>query len=44
MVTIECPWCSAPVALERQDAIRCDDCSIQVELAPDPAAEVALAA
>jgi hypothetical protein len=44
MVTVDCPWCEAPVALERPDVVRCADCRIEVELDPAPVAEVALAA
>ena len=36
MVTVDCPWCDGPMALEA-DAVdaSCDGCSIRVELAPD---------
>lgn len=44
MVTLDCPWCEAPVALERPEAFRCDDCRVEVALDPAPVAEVPLAA
>ena len=49
MVTVDCPWCDAPVALSSPEVVRCDGCRIEVELDPAPvggvvAAEVALAA
>jgi hypothetical protein len=44
MVTIDCPWCATPVALDSADVVRCDECSVQVELAVEVTDEVALAA
>ncbi len=44
MVLIECPMCDGPVAVERNDNVRCDACSIELEFAPDRQDEVALAA
>jgi hypothetical protein len=48
MVTIDCPWCEAPVSLERADLVRCDGCMVQVEISPETGSavgsEVALAA
>ena len=44
MVTVECPWCEARVALEVADVLRCDDCRIEVEISAEIATEVALAA
>jgi len=44
MVIVDCPWCEAPVALERQNVVRCEDCRIEVELDATPVANVALAA
>ncbi|HEV8489276.1 MAG TPA: hypothetical protein VGQ58_05770 [Candidatus Limnocylindrales bacterium] len=46
MIHIECPWCDAPVELDSHaTAIRCDGCSIEVELAADDVThEVNLAA
>lgn len=44
MVTVDCPWCEAPVALEGADGFRCDGCSVEVQFAADETAEVALAA
>ena len=37
MVTLECPWCDGPMALEA-DAhdVACEACGVRVELAPDP--------
>ncbi len=37
MVTVDCPWCDGPMALEA-DAVdaSCDGCSVRVEIAPDP--------
>ena len=45
MITIECSWCEADVALERIDvsAVECPDCLVTVEFAPDPE-ELAIAA
>ena len=39
MVTLDCPWCDGPMALEA-DAVdaSCDGCSVRVEIAPDPVA------
>ncbi len=44
MVTIDCPWCEAPVAFEHTHAMHCMDCRIEVEVDPAPAPDVALAA
>lgn len=44
MVLIDCPWCDRPMAVERDEAVRCDGCSIELSFAPDETAEVALAA
>ena len=44
MVTVDCPWCEAPLALERFEVLRCKDCRVEVELAPDDAPDLALAA
>lgn len=37
MVTLDCPWCDGPMALEAEavDA-DCEACGVRVELAPDP--------
>jgi hypothetical protein len=36
MVSVDCPWCDGPMALEADaDDASCDACSIRVELAPD---------
>ena len=45
MIMVDCPWCEAPVAVDGlETAIRCDGCSVEVELAPDEAHEVRRAA
>jgi len=44
MLIVDCPWCEAPVALERMNVVRCADCRIEVEIDPSPVVEVALAA
>ena len=37
MVTLDCPWCDGPMALETEASdAACDGCSVRVELAPDP--------
>jgi hypothetical protein len=37
MITLDCPWCDGPMALEAEsDDVACDGCSVRVELAPDP--------
>jgi hypothetical protein len=36
MLTIDCPWCDGPVAIE-EDALECAGCAVRVEIAPDPA-------
>jgi hypothetical protein len=40
MITIECSWCDAELALDDLDAtsVECADCWIVVEFAPDPEA------
>jgi hypothetical protein len=40
MITIECTWCEAELALEGIDAmsVDCADCRVTVDLAPDPEA------
>jgi hypothetical protein len=36
MIKIDCPWCDGPVMMESlESVVRCDGCSIEVELAPD---------
>ena len=47
MMHVECPWCGGPAAVEvaGDGEFSCTDCSISVELAPEPIADtVALAA
>jgi len=38
MITIECTWCDAELALDNLDAtsVDCRACQISVEIAPDP--------
>ena len=38
MITIECTWCDADLALDSLDeaVVDCPDCRITVEIAPDP--------
>jgi Zn finger protein HypA/HybF involved in hydrogenase expression len=38
MITIECTWCDADLALDSLDAtcVDCPDCRITVEIAADP--------
>jgi hypothetical protein len=38
MITIECTWCDAELALDSLDAssVDCPNCRINVEIAPDP--------
>jgi len=44
MVTVDCPWCEVPLALERLDVLRCGDCRVEVEIDPDATQKIALAA
>lgn len=45
MLTIDCPWCDQPLAVDDGDTVRCDDCSVELSFAPEPATPVvALAA
>jgi hypothetical protein len=44
MVTVDCPWCDAPLSMDGADVVRCDHCAVELALAPDAAPEVALAA
>jgi hypothetical protein len=43
MITFDCPWCAAPVPLtmpgttSSAPVVRCDDCAIEFDLAPDAA-------
>ncbi len=41
MIHIECPWCAGTATVEVADGgeIRCVDCGVHVELAPDAIAE-----
>jgi hypothetical protein len=38
MITIECTWCDAELALETlvETSVDCPDCRITVDIAPDP--------
>jgi hypothetical protein len=40
MITIECTWCEAELALDSIDAssVDCADCRVTVDIAPDPEA------
>jgi hypothetical protein len=46
MMTVDCPWCEEPIRTEAlADALRCDGCRIELQLAPDEeAADIGLAA
>lgn len=45
MIKIDCPWCEAPVRLDSlETSLRCDGCSVVVELADDVSHEVRQAA
>jgi hypothetical protein len=46
MMTVDCPWCEEPIRTEgHADALRCDACRIELQLAPDDeATDVARAA
>lgn len=45
MTTIECPFCDGPLPIEAiGDAVACDGCNVIVDVAPDPAIELAAAA
>lgn len=45
MVTVECPLCDAPAPFDAEAGIlACDACSVSLELAPDEAPTVPLAA
>jgi hypothetical protein len=38
MITIECTWCDADLALDSLEtsSVDCPDCRITVDIAPDP--------
>jgi hypothetical protein len=46
MITIECAWCEAELAMDGLDAtsVDCPDCLVSIELAPDATPDIALAA
>jgi primosomal protein N' len=45
MVMVECPWCDGPLPLEADGpGLRCEACSVAVDLAGDPASAPELAA
>jgi hypothetical protein len=45
MVTVDCPWCEAPVLLVQPDAVWCEGCRVEVEIEPPAArAELPIAA
>jgi hypothetical protein len=39
MVTFECPWCAEPTVIDMTTfaPVECEQCSIAIEIAPDPA-------
>ena len=44
-LTIDCPWCNAPVALLDEDlALACDACGVMADLAMDERVSLAEAA
>jgi hypothetical protein len=44
-VTVDCPWCDAPVALgDSDDVVACDACAVVADLAPDERVRLADAA
>jgi hypothetical protein len=44
MVVMDCPWCEAELPLGMIDAVRCEACAVEVEIAGDESVELALAA
>ena len=45
MLTVECPWCAAPLTVDDDRAdLKCDACAIRVEFAPNPPIALAAAA
>ena len=45
MLTVECPWCAAPLAVDDDRAdFGCNACAVRVEFAPDPQINLAAAA
>jgi hypothetical protein len=42
MLTVDCPWCEGPMALEESTlaSASCEACAVRVELAPDPLPEM----
>lgn len=37
MITIDCPFCTGPLATdEALVAVACDECGVSIEVAPDP--------
>lgn len=44
MLTVECPWCAAPLAVDDDRAdLECDACVVRVEFASDPPITLAAA-
>jgi hypothetical protein len=44
MLLIDCPLCAGPASLvEASDALDCQACGVQLELAPDPVPALAAA-
>ena len=45
MLTVECPWCAAPLAVHDDRAdLECDACLVRVGFAPEPPIALAAAA
>ena len=45
MLTVECPWCAAPLVVDDDRAdLRCDACVVRFEFASDPRITLAAAA
>jgi hypothetical protein len=47
MVTVDCPWCEGPAVVEMMaetTELRCDDCSVAVEVAGERTSALPLAA
>ncbi len=45
MITIDCPCCDEPLAVDGLEApVRCDGCLVEFEIAPDATDRAALAA
>jgi hypothetical protein len=43
MITIDCPFCDGPLAMdEALVTVACDGCGVSIEIAPDPAPALSL--